>query len=254
MKNFSNKITLIKNNRGVYDLDTSKGCFHGVKNNTNGCYGDCYALRNLKQYGFDFSKSIDRKFDNIEDLILIRTQILNIDMPFIRIGVSGDPSHNWENLINVISLIYELGKKIVIITKHWEELSKSQLVKLSKYNVFINTSISALDSSELINNRLKQYNLLKDYCNSILRIISCDFNKRNLTGLYLNSIQELLFKNKNTIDTVLRISKNNILIKSRIINIERIKFLGSYCYASVHNKNTYLDYCDKCDELCGINF
>ena len=58
MRHFKNKITLIKNSRGVYDLDTSKGCYSGILHNEKGCYNDCYAARYSKKYGYDFSKTI----------------------------------------------------------------------------------------------------------------------------------------------------------------------------------------------------
>jgi len=41
----NDKITLTKNSRGVYDLDSTKGCYCGTKQNPNGCYGDCYAAK-----------------------------------------------------------------------------------------------------------------------------------------------------------------------------------------------------------------
>ena len=43
MKKYKPVITLTKNKRGIWDLDTVKGCKSGIDNNPNGCYGDCYA-------------------------------------------------------------------------------------------------------------------------------------------------------------------------------------------------------------------
>lgn len=249
---YSNKITLIKNFRGVYDLDISKGCSSGLKNNKKGCYYDCYAYRNSKRFCSNF-KTVHREFKNQKHIISILNKIDNIDMPFIRIGVSGDPSENWDNLINILKIISYSNKPIVIITKHWKILTIKQLNILSKFNIFINTSISALDKTNLLKNRLVQYNRLKDFCKSILRIVSCDFNIYNLRGLYMSELQNELFLNENIIDTVFRPRLNNPFVKSEIINIKKIKFMNNYTYASMLNKNTFTGFCNECPDMCGLN-
>ena len=105
MKTYKNIISLSKNERGIWDLDTIKGCESGLKENKDGCYNDCYAYKTAKRYGIDFSKSIERKFINQMHRNIIVKQIEKIDMPFIRIGCSGDPSENWEHTINIIKQI-----------------------------------------------------------------------------------------------------------------------------------------------------
>ena len=72
--------------------------------------------------------------------------------------------------------MFHLKKQIVIITKHWNNLTSKQMKELSKFNICFNTSVSALDNKRQLTNSLKQYNKLKKYCKSILRIVSCDFN------------------------------------------------------------------------------
>lgn len=155
MKEYKNIISLSKNERGIWDLDTIKGCKSGIIDNPKGCYNDCYALKTAKRYGIDFSKSIERNFYNYAHRNYIVKQIERIDMPFIRIGCSGDPSENWEHTINIIKQIKENSqlslfdisskKQIVIITRHWNKLTDNQLKEISKYNICINTSVSALD-------------------------------------------------------------------------------------------------------------
>ncbi len=219
MKKYKSVISLSKNERGIWDLDTIKGCNSGLNENKNGCYNDCYAYKIAKRYGIDFSKSIERNFENELHRKNIVKQIERIDMPFIRIGCSGDPSENWEHTLNIIQQIKENSqltlfdisskKQIVIITRHWKILTDEQLNKISKYNICINTSVSALDNDYLINKSIEQYNRLKPYCKSVLRIVSCDFNEDNLIGKQMAEIQRKLFKNDLTIDTVFRPSKNN---------------------------------------------
>ena len=45
MREYSTKISLTKNSRGIYSLDTSIGCKAGMSNETGGCYNDCYAAK-----------------------------------------------------------------------------------------------------------------------------------------------------------------------------------------------------------------
>lgn len=261
MRQYLSTITLVKNKRGVWDLDTSKGCSIGIAHNPQGCYGDCYAARNARRYGIDFGKTVLRYFKNKKHEQSIIDKINKIDMPFVRIGVTGDPSENWEHTLNVCEKISSCNwvlyktymKVIVIITKHWNNLTEHQLGRLSNMDICINTSISALDEAYLVNNRLAQYNKLKKYCKSVLRIVSCNFNLQNEMGVKLNLIQKELFKNEYVLDTILRVSNKNEYVLNGIINIERVNFLGRSCYVSRYNKNTYFGGCIKCPEKCGVN-
>jgi hypothetical protein len=184
-------------------------------------------------------------------------------MPFIRIGCSGDPSENWEHTIKIIKQIRDSSqlslfdisskKQIVIITRHWKKLTDLQLIELSKYNICINTSVSALDNKKLIENSLNEYNRLKPYCKSVLRIVSCDFNKDNEIGKKMAQIQSNLFNNELTIDTVFRPSKNNYFVKNAIINVKKMSFMKSKQLISKMDKKAFVGKCENCLELCGIN-
>lgn len=263
MKQYKNLISLSKNGRGIWDLDTIKGCASGVKENVNGCYGDCYALKTAKRYGIDFSKSIERGFKNESHKKEIINKIEKVDMPFIRIGCSGDPSENWQHTINIIDQIrnkkqlslFDISspKQIVIITRHWNVLTDEQLNELKKFNVCINTSVSALDNVDLMNKCLKQYNRLKPFCKSVLRVVTCDFNQSNDTGNEKAEIQKSLLLNKGYIDTVFRPSKTNPLILNGVINVKKMSFMKNKTLVSKFNKKAYLGKCYNCLEMCGLN-
>lgn len=263
MKTYKNIISLSKNERGIWDLDTIKGCESGLKENKDGCYNDCYAYKTANRYGIDFSKSIERKFINQMHRNIIVKQIEKIDMPFIRIGCSGDPSENWEHTINIIKQIKENSqlslfdisskKQIVIITRHWKILTDNQLNELLKYNICINTSVSALDNDYLIENSLIQYERLKPFCKSVLRVITCDFNEKNKIGLKKSEIQKKLLKNDNVIDTVFRPSSKNEFVINNIINVKKMAFMKSNALVSKYNKKTFLGKCKNCIEMCGLN-
>lgn len=253
MREYSPKISLIKNSRGIYILDTSIGCKSGMEETKGGCYGDCYSAKSAKQYGYDFSKTTLRQFENKTHEKEIVLQISKIKLDFVRIGGSGDPSENWEHCINILKVISRCNKQIVIITRHWTNLTEAQLSFLNTINVCVNTSVSALDNEKLISNSIEQYNRLKPYCKSILRIVSCDFNLDNETGKRLSEIQHNLFKNEDTLDTIFRPSKNNNFVIAGVVNISKDIFNGKKAIMSKLNKATFAGKCFNCKEMCGIN-
>lgn len=265
MKTYLEKITLNKNNRGCYILDTVKGCPGGHLYGGRGCYGDCYAQNIAARYGFNFTQPVNRQFtqdtkqiylfdfhDTRHENEIIRA-IEKMDMPFVRIGEMGDPSGDWGHTVNICKIIAQTKKPIVIITKHWASIPDSFLGDISKLNICVNTSVSALDNEEQLEHRLTQYERLRGVCKSVLRVVSCDFNKGNLDGVDRDIIQKELFKMGPCIDTVFRPSSNNYFVAKNIINTKKVRFLKSTVLASVHNDNTYMGDCRNCPDMCGIN-
>ncbi len=261
MRNYSSRISLIENERGVYSIDSTMGCTSGTVDNPKGCYSDCYAANAARRYGYDFTKTVIRRFENEAHIESIRRKIDRIKMPFVRIGTSGDPSEDWEHTLNVCKIIstrtqQELFinpiKEIVIITKHWNKLTDEQLNELAKYPICVNTSVSALHE-ETLWETVNEFIRLKPFCKSVLRVVSCDFNLDNETGHRLAKVQAELFKHAPTIDTVLRVTKNNPYVLDGIIKVKKGRFLGAKMLISKFNKKTYLGRCGTCKEMCGIN-
>ena len=247
MREYSDKIALIKNKRGCYSLDTVMGCTGA------NCYESCYATAYSKRYGYDFNKPVLRHFKDERHLKNTIKKIRGKDVDFVRIGTSGDPSINWDHTFYQLEPLLHTGKEIVIITKHWFELSEENLEFISGANICINTSVSALDDYNILMYRLSQFNRLKEYCKSVLRIVSCDFNSDNKTGARLAKIQEALFLHSPIIDTVFRPSKNSSYVVDGTIKVENDLFMGKNCLVSKYDKTAYLGYCDKCPEKCGFN-
>ena len=264
MKTFNGKISLVKNSRGCYILDTVKGCRVCKEEKPDGCYGDCYAKNIARMYKYNFTNPIKRDFykdtrqlmffdfTDARHLCEVLKQIRAHDPPFIRIGEMGDPSEDWRHTINVCSAISHIKKPIVIITKHWNTIPDDLLSSVWMLDLCVNTSISALDSPKEIDNRLEQYTRLKKYCNSVLRIVSCDFNLDNKEGALRALVQKRLFDNENIIDTVFRPSPKNPIVTNGVIKTKRIRFLRGNVLASVYNQDPYLGYCDTCPDMCGI--
>jgi hypothetical protein len=168
-------------------------------------------------------------------------------------GDMGDPSMNWEHTANICKTVARAGKPIVIITKHWNPMPDVVLEEMTKYNVLINTSISALDSKKEREYRMAQYIRIGVKIKSVLRIVTCDFNKDTHAGRYMNNIQNVLLDNRMVIDTVFRPSKNNELINNGTIKASKVNFMRSSILASAHDDSVYLGLCDTCPEMCGIN-
>lgn len=263
MRLYKNIISLSKNERGIWDLDTIKGCESGMLENPKGCYNDCYAFKTANRYGIDFSKSIERHFENEAHKQSIIRQIEKIDMSFIRIGCAGDPSENWQHTIDIIKQIRDSSqltlfdisstKQIVIITRHWKQLTDAQLKEIEKYNICVNTSVSALDNQKLIQNALNEFERIKPHCKSVLRVVTCDFNESNSIGKEKAEIQRQLLKKGNVIDTVFRPSKNNPFVTNGVINVKKMAFMKTTALISKFNKKTFTGKCSSCLEMCGLN-
>lgn len=251
MRNYSNKITLTENGRGIWTIDPIMGCNSGVKDDKKGCFSDCYAARNARIYGYDFSKNVLRDFESKKHLESVIRKINRLEFPFIRMGNSGDPSEDWEHTIKILELLKDTNKEFVIITKHWNQLNINQLDRLKKLNICINTSISPIDDN--LHENIEQYEILKPFCRSVLRCVSFDFNPKNKKGLDYSLVQDWIFNNYDVLDTVFRCSKANPMYKEGVINIKETKFLGKKCYISKNNPKTYFGNCNNCIEKCGIN-
>ncbi|MBP9764360.1 MAG: hypothetical protein KBD03_03475 [Gammaproteobacteria bacterium] len=257
-KSYTNKITLVKNDRGVWGLDPFKGCPYGMGsiytskdfglfetryNSKRGCYGICYANSIAKFRGFNFAKLQKRDFLDQKHFDSISKKLKKID--FVRLGVNCDPSTDWGHTLKIIGMIKPYIKNIVVITKHWNELTQDQLKHLN--GVCVNTSVSALDNEHDLMMRMYWYNELKKHCKSVLRVCTASFNDMNLKKL-----QDKLLNNENVIDNVLRFNKNHELVKAGIINVKKYKFLKTNVYASKHKEDIYFGHCDGCLEKCGI--
>lgn len=257
MKSYNPVMTASINNKGVLDVDTVKGCSLGMLNYPNGgCYGLCYAAKMAKIYGYDFLNSVSRQFKKktsqlnifgeISEKITtdVYSSVKNHNLTWFRIGVMGDPCHDWDLTVSTCEWLSHL-KIPVIVTKHWIEIPDSLLERVCALgNVVFNTSISALDTDNEIKHRLSQYNRLKKYCyNSVLRVVSCEFGETK-KGKELDKIQKYLFSHENIIDTPLRIGHND----KRVINGDIILTDKNI---SQFNSKTYIGHCKYCPDQCG---
>jgi len=218
-----------------------------------GCYHDCYAANAAARYGYDFSQSVKRNFKSEKHRREIVNSINRAKLDFVRMGTSGDPSEDWEHTVKIIRQIEKCNKHIVVVTKHWTNLTQEHLDYFKTINICINTSTSALDSERQRINAVEQYEVLKRYCKSLLRVVSCRFNIETNEGARMNEIQNQLFANDGVIDTVLRVGKNNPFVKSNLIKTDVKKFLGAKQIVSMHRPSIYIGKCGTCKEMCGAS-
>ena len=265
MRTFTGVLSLNRNSRGCYILDTVKGCGVCADDKPMGCYDNCYAKRISDRYGFDFGKTVLRRLDtdDMQNYLFdvrdqhhigqLVKQIKNADMPFIRIGEMGDPSYDWDHTIGICEKLAVAGKPIVIITKHWEPVPDNLIDRIAALDVCINTSVSALDHNYEIYKRRLQYERLKSWCKSVLRVVTCDFNIESREGLEYEIMQEYLLGMDNVIETAFRPDKENKLVVEGVINVKREHFMGRKCLVSMRDDGIFLGYCDVCPDMCGIN-
>lgn len=252
MRLFKSVLSVSENRKGVLDIDTVKGCSIGMSNYPEkGCYGLCYAQRLSRCRGIDFSTSVSRKI-NKHDKKTIQQVVKRHPAKWFRIGTMGDPSHDWELTLSVCEWLGR-AKIPVIVTKHWVAMTDTQIERLKKCGVIINTSISALDNSDEIHHRLAQfYRLQEKNVGSILRIVSAKFGDTEW-GSRRAKVQDYLFSLSPTIDNPLRIPFSDKRVIDGDIIVERHDDLGGGSTISIANRSAYIGRCDKCQDQCGVN-
>lgn len=255
--NYSNRaylpfLTCAENGKGVMDVDTVKGCTIGMSTYPNGgCYGECYALKTAKAYGFDFSTSVTRRpvksrFSNVFN------SVKNFRATWYRIGTAGDPSHDWDNTLLVCEMLKETKKTPVIITKHWKTMTDEHIERLYHVGAVVNTSTSGLDSDEEIEYRLSQIKRISDAgIKSVCRVVTCRFGKSQWASA-CNEKQRMLLSISPAIDTPLRARKSNERVLTGEILIDRVDgAIGGGKMVSLHCKSVYLGECQGCPDQCG---
>lgn len=254
LKTYLPLISATENQKGVLDVDTVKGCSLGMAARPDGgCYGECYAAKTAARYGIDFSVSVSRKLlpENFKRIFNI---VKKHHATWYRIGVSGDPCHDWENTISVCEQLKGSGKTPVIITKHWIPLTDAQIVRLYDLNAVVNTSTSGLDTDAQIKFRVRQIERLKDFgVKSINRVVTCDFGETEWAKKCKEK-QDYLLTITPIIDNPLRAPKSNRRVLMREIIISRQDgAVGGGKFVSLHSPDVYLGTCDNCPDQCGAD-
>ena len=258
---FVDRLTASVNRKGVLDLDAYKGCDLGIKaHGEGGCYGVCYAAKIAKLNGYDFSKGNRRKVQKNEmqstmfckvSAFDVYKVVKNHGLDWFRIGTMGDPSHSWSDVVDICECLSHL-KTPVIVTKHWLACSEEELKRLKACKVVLNTSVSALDSSEELTHRVAQHMRFSAAgIKSVLRVVSCRFGQTE-KGNSMRETQREIFKLGACIDNPLRIPDSHYLVKRGDVLVSRKKDMAVEVSVSIDNENTYLGSCVGCPDQCGL--
>ena len=250
-------LTISMNRKGVVDVDTIKGCTLGMNAHPGGgCYGECYARKISAQYGFDFNTSVKRVLvDQWEHRDRLIAQLLKVSATWYRIGVMGDPCHDWRHTIRIINALRPAKKTAVIITKHWVKLSDEDISKLIEQDVVVNTSTSGMDDDGELIHRIAQIERLRKYgIPSVNRVVTCQYGSSDW-ALGCEEKQKRLLLIKPLIDNPLRASpKNPRVLSGDIIVTRRRDSIGGGTLVSIHSEDVYLGHCNLCPDQCGVEF
>ena len=249
---YTKRLTVSVNRKGVVDVDTVKGCSHGMRAYPDGgCYGLCYANSTAQLYGYDFPVSVSRTPDDAERRHIEKT-VRKHPASWFRIGNMGDPCHDWENTVATCEWLHKI-KTPVVVTKHWRAMSDIQLSRLHACGAVLNTSVSALDTDGEITERITQWTRLCDAgIRSLLRIVSCEFGDTE-NGKRSAGIQRMLFETAGdmVIDNPLRIPASDPRVACGDIVVRRHENLGGGAWLSILNDETYIGTCAECPDQCG---
>jgi len=255
LRMYSHILTVSENRKGILDVDTVKGCTSGMGAYPNGgCYGECYAQKVAHRFNLDFAKSVSRKFLDREHVATIIRLMNFYRTSWYRVGTSGDPSHDWGNTLMVCRVLRHTGKIPVIVTKHWEVLSDSQMSELRKLGAVINTSTSGMDTAEEIKHRVEQF---KRLCNaglrSVCRVVTCDYGT-SIWARECKEKQEFLLSLAPVIDNPFRVGKSHPRVLSGEILVTRKDECVGGRFVSLHLPSIHLGICKNCSDQCGVDY
>jgi hypothetical protein len=252
---YKNVLTCVENGKGVLDVDTVKGCTLGMKAYPKGgCYGECYAYKNARTYGFDFRTSVSRQFMGREHRGTLIKIMLQHEAGWYRIGTAGDPCHDWKHTVAVINALWHLHKVPVIITKHWIPMEDHRLEKLRHLKAVVNTSTSGMDTDEEIKYRVGQIKRIKEAgVGSVCRVVTCNYGDSEWAR-GCKEKQDYLLSFAPIVDNPLRARKSNPhVVNGDIRLIRKDNSVGGGKYVSLHSSKVYLGKCRACPDQCGVD-
>ncbi len=253
LRTYSDRLTANTNRKGVLDVDVVKGCSAGIAaHGEKGCYQACYAASIARFRGIDFSRAVVRRVKSKAQARMIERAVRAAPFGFFRIGTMGEPSHAWEETVQVVEWLAPYSVP-VIITKHWCRATDDHFRRLASCGAIINTSVSALDSGKRLWHRIAQVRRYAEAGGtSVARVISCDFNTDDPVGNEMDLLQHKLFAMKPMIDNPLRVASTHHLVRAGIIRVRKVKDLTAVRTISIPPESkTYLGHCSGCADLCG---
>ena len=254
-RKYHDALTASMNRKGVVDVDTVKGCTAGMRAYPNGgCYGECYANKIAARNGIAFGVSVSRHLiDQWSHRDLIIRQLLDQRSIWYRIGVMGDPCHDWNHTLRVCRALRPARKTAVIVTKHWTPLSDDHLSKLLDLDVVVHTSMSGMDTDAELGHRVTQFERLgRAGIPSIARIVTCAFGESEWARECQEKQRRLLLLAP-IIDNPFRPSLSNPRVANGdIVVTRRADSIGGGTLVSLNSSKAFLGHCSTCPDQCGV--
>jgi len=254
-RRYSNVLTVSVNRKGVLDVDTVKGCSMGMATYPKGgCYGECYAYKNARTYGFDFRTSVSRQFMGREHKGTLIKLMVKHPAGWYRIGTAGDPCHDWTHTVAIVNALWHVHKVPVIITKHWFPMEDWHVEKLRRLGAVVNTSVSGMDTDAEILYRVGQLRRLRESgLRSVCRVVTCQYGASEWARACKEK-QDYLLSLTPIIDNPLRARKENPhVMAGDILLTRRGESVGGGKYVSLNSSDAYLGTCRACPDQCGVN-
>lgn len=247
-------ITASVNAKGVMDVDTVKGCSLGMATYPDGgCYGACYAAAIAKRYGIDFRVAVRRQLaDHQQHRDVLIRRLLDHPATWYRIGVMGDPCHDWDHTVRICRALRPAGKVPVVVTKHWRIATDDNLSWLRELGAVVHTSTSGMDTDAEISHRLSQHKRIQAAgIRGLLRVVTCVYGSSAWAGECAKR-QDALLREGEIIDTPLRIPPcDPRVLTGDIVVARRSDSIGGGKTVSA-TESAFLGRCAECPDQCGV--
>jgi len=156
-----------------------RGCPFGDTNEGHGCPWGCYAKEAVVRYHILFS--IPTPMVLREDLL--RKDLRKLREDWVRIGVMGEPSYDWQLTLRTARVCWEEGKRVVVVTRVFQPPQAHILEGLAELGATLNVSLCALDPPEFLEPRRA---LLEEYLamggRAVMRLVTFTFRDPSLQG------------------------------------------------------------------------
>jgi hypothetical protein len=155
------------------NLDTVRGCSFAAVHGFRGCYGNCYLAESMVRYHIKYWIPVSMRLNPcllVKDLQSIRSD-------YVRNGVNGDPSFDWDLSVRVAELCDTYDKTTVLPTRFGIEPSDIHLRRLARVECIMHGSLSAIDPPrhrERVLSSLDRYEALGG--RPVRRVITAWFN------------------------------------------------------------------------------
>jgi len=220
-------------------VDPVYGCVGGLTNVdpatgvAYGCPWGCYAKFSFKKLRADFSTPVPQIVNEKilkEDLRKVRRRGVH----WIRNGVVGDPSQDWETTIDCCEIEHRMDLTPVVFTRQWLDPSPSQVRELIDYDVLLHSTICALDSDGFLAPREEMVRTyLQEGGQAVLRVVTFHYDDTTEEGLRLWDRQDHLMSGAfGSVDALQPLILENParLIRGKKQQNPTWKYLGEWAY------------------------